>query len=97
MTDQDPEKQKKLEAETAVLVRLVKTMNEASLLCDQTKEANTLAYLLIIRALDILEAWHGDDFYPILSAVIHDRQLKRRVPVTEEYSKKIDTVRKFLS
>lgn len=79
-----------------VLMDLGGEMNKCVSLCGTTKEFNSLAYLLLVKAIDILESVHGDEFRTPLSYIIHDRTMKKRVPLTAEKAKKRSAMKKFL-
>jgi hypothetical protein len=79
-----------------LLVKLDENIESCNMMCGSTREFNTLALVLLTRALDVLEAVHGEEFYPQLAAVVHDRRLKRKLPVTEAQAKKRAAMKKFL-
>lgn len=79
-----------------ILTDLGLEMNKCISLCGTTKELNSLAYLLLVKAIDILESVHGEEFRTPLSYIIHDRTMKKRVPVTAEKAKKWSEMKKFL-
>ena len=79
-----------------LLLALDEDIELCNMMCGTTREFNTLALVLLTRALDVLESVHGEEFYPQLAALVHDRRLKRKLPITEAQAKKRAAMKKFL-
>ena len=79
-----------------LLIDLKKQIGMCTMMCTSNTEFNALAFMLASRAIDILETMHGEDFYRPLAMIVHDRQLRHRVPTTVEYARNQAAIRKFL-
>jgi hypothetical protein len=77
-------------------VKLTLDIMEASMFCDTERHSNTLAIILLVRAMDILEARHGADAFMAVNAVLEDRRQKRMVLMTEDQMARFESCRKFL-
>lgn len=79
------------------LRKLVADIDAANLDSETLKDHNILAMVLIVRALDIFHARHSEkQVLEIVDFLIEDRRGKRRVPDTEEYRSKQDSMRMWL-
>ena len=74
-----------------------KGINRTNWLCETEHQHNTLAVLLLVKALDIIEAVHGIDAVSVVSNVIEDRERTRlAVPPTQEAMDQFLRLKDFL-
>jgi hypothetical protein len=77
--------------------KLSSYIEEVNFTCENVRQHNSLAIILIVKGLDILEARHGSDpLYSMMESLMGDRRIQRTRVVTEAELAQAERLRKFL-
>lgn len=93
----DPKVVDEAKAKEERVTKLISDIQSINYECETLREHNTLAMILMIRALDIFDARYGEEqMLYILDFVVRDRREKRRTPTTKEYADKVKRMKFWL-